>query len=395
MNARLLDLARQVRGGFARVVGIFPGSSARFGPPRQAATTLSITDPTVLVRHSLIAARTEERPAVLLADPPLDTLMNAPRRTDIKEIVVSEIPRGRYWGQYHGYVIDRCDTLLTDLSLTYTPPGARHEGLGHVVLPRLRELGGTAAVINTLYGTNFHHWLLDLVPRFEWIRRAGFPLGEIDHFIFPKKMKPFHLETMERLGLDPAKAICSSPQLHVRADRLLVPAHSEAGDEPGEYSYTPDGIAFTRHLFLDHSPFLGRETPRRIVVSRERTQARRLVQGERTHAMLAGLGFTKIFLEDYSVREQAALFHQAECIVMPTGGGLANTAFCQPGTAVIELFSPSYYPPFTYALAGPLGLRYYALVADKISRPFPEARQGNEDIDFDPGRLEEIVRRAL
>ncbi len=80
---------------------------------------------------------------------------------------------------------------------------------------------------------------------------------------------------------------------------------------------------------------------------------------------------------------------------MPTGGNLANFAFCRPGTLAIELFSPGYFPPFTYSILGEIPLRYYGLVADKVSRPFPDAVQGNEDIDFDPDRLLEIVRGAL
>jgi capsular polysaccharide biosynthesis protein len=396
MNFRSLhDAALDLRAGVARMAGLFPGSSLKFGPPRRQALSSEITGRASLIRHALVPARKAKRLAVEMADPPLDQWMSAPREAAIKEIVVCEIPRGRYWGQYHGYIIDRHDTLLTDLSLTYTPPGERHDALRHLKLPPVREMRGTVAVINTLYGTNYHHWLLDIVPRFEWIRRAGWHWSKIDHFIFPKKIKRFHLETLELLGLDPSKTSVSNPRVHIRADKLIVPAHSEPADLPLEYGYTPEGLAFVRQLVLQNNPHMERDYPRRIVISRERAKARRLVQGERTHAMLHELGFAKIFLEDHSIQEQAAMFHRADCIVMPTGGALANVVFCRRGATVIELFSPSYYPPFTYALAGELGLRYYGVVAEKIARPFPEARLGHEDIDVDPDRLLEIVRRAL
>ena len=38
-----------------------------------------------------------------------------------------------------------------------------------------------------------------------------------------------------------------------------------------------------------------------------------------------------------SVREQVALFHQADVIVAPAGAALANVLFCRPGAKVIEL----------------------------------------------------------
>jgi capsular polysaccharide biosynthesis protein len=397
MNFGNLTLAtgRTLRTGAARIAALFPGSSIQFGPPRNAATTASINDPSRIVRHSLIWARSSTRPVAELADPPLAQSMSQPGHATIKEIFVAEVPQGRYWGRFHGYIIDRTDTLLTDLSPTFTPPGHRHDALGQLKLPPLRELPGTVAVINTLFANNYHHWLLDTVPRFDWLRRAGYDWNQIDHFIFPKKLWPHNLQTLALLGIDPAKVICSHPHLHIRADRLVVPGPSEPAHHPLEYDYTPEGLRFVRELFLTDNPFLEQKHPVRILISRERANARRLVQADRINHALFDQGFTKILLEDYSLQEQAAIFHQADCIVMPTGGNLANLVFCRPGTIVIELFSPSYSPPFTYAFMGEIGLRYYGLVAEKVSRPHPDSREGNEDIDIDPDRLAEVVRQAL
>ena len=379
----------------ARLAALLPGTSATFGPPRKAATTLASGDQASLTRHQLISARSSFRPVAELADPPLDRLMLQHHRAAIKEVFVAELPQGRYWGRFHGYIIDRNDTLLTDLSPTFTPAGKRHDALNRLKLPPLRELRGQVAVINTLYANNFHHWLLDTVPRFEWLRRAGWPWREIDHFIFPKKLLRHQLETLELLGLDPAKAICSHPGLHIRADLLLVPGPSEPGDSHWDYDYTPEGLRFVRDLFLTGNPHLAQKHPSRIIISRERAKSRRLVQAGRPNEALFALGFEKVLLEDYSLREQAAFFHQADCIVMPTGGNLANLVFCRPGTIVVELFSPNYTPNFTHALMAETNLRYYGLVAEKTSRPHPDARLGNEDIDIDPDRLVEVVRGAL
>lgn len=321
--------------------------------------------------------------------------MSHPGTAKIKEIYVAEIPQGRYWGRFHGYIIDRHDTLLTDLSPTFTPPEHRHDALDQLKLPPLRELRGTVVVINTLFANNYHHWLLDTVPRFEWLRRAGCDWNKIDHFILPKKLWPHNLQTLALLGLDPAKVICSHPLLHIRAERLLVPGPSEPADHPLEYDYTPEGLRFVRELFLKGNPFLEQKHPKRILISRERAKGRRLVQAERINQALFEQGFEKVLLEDHSLQEQAAIFHQADCVVMPTGGNLANLVFCRPGTVVVELFGPNYCPPFSYALTGVIGLRYYGLVAEKVSRPTPEAREGNEDIDVDPDRLAEVVRQAL
>ena len=395
IDTLLLKSGRLLRMSTARTASLLPGTSIHFGPPRNEATATSITDPSVLRRHSILPNRSTHRPLMDYADPPIDEEMRRKKPATIKEVFVAEIPQGRYWGRYHGYILDRNDTLLTDLSPTFTPEKKRHDGLEQPKLPPLKELRGTVAVINSLFAHNFHHWLLDTVPRFEWIRRAGWSWEKIDYFIFPKSLLRHHQEILNLLKIDPAKVICSTADVHIQADLLLVPNFSQPLAEPGDYDYTPEGLQFVRDLFLTNNPFLGKKYPARILVSRERASARRLVHDEQTTRPLLEMGFEKVFLEDYSLQEQAAMFHQAECIVMPTGGNLANFVFCRPGTVAVELFGKNYYPTFSHAMMSEIGFRFYCLVGEKVSRPFPDARFANEDIDLNPERVHALVRQAL
>jgi hypothetical protein len=397
MNPRELSAkaARHLRAHAARTAALLPGSSITFGPPRREAPSTSIADTTTVIHHQIVPARQTVRPVPELADAPLGDMIRRPCPASIKEIFVAELPQGRYWGRYHGYVVDRTDTLLTDLSPTVMQPGKRHDGLEQLKLPPLREMSGTVAVINTLYASNFHHWLLDTLPRFEWLRRAGFAWDKIDHFILPSDLLRFHHDTLKMLGLDMKKVILSEPQMHLRAERLLVPCHSEPSHNPGAFDYTPEGLHFVRELVLTNNPFLQKSYPKRLIVSREKAASRRLVQAEKANRLLAAQGFEKVLLEDYSLHEQAAMFAQADCVVMPTGGNLANFVFCRPGTVAVELFSHSYVPPFTFAFMDTIGLRYYGVVTHAVSRPRPDARGNHEDIDVDPDRLDRIIRNAL
>jgi hypothetical protein len=390
-----VNAARRLRSQVARTASLFPGSSLQFGPPRHEGTSDSITDPQALIKHVISPARQTVRSVPDLADSPLGDVMREPRPSQIKEIFVAELPQGRYWGRYHGYIVDRNDTLLTDLSPTVINPAKRHDGLDQLKLPPLKKIRGTVAVVNTLYGSNFHHWLLDLLPHLEWLRQAGFAWDKIDHFIMPDTLLRFHRETFAMLGLDEEKFILSTPQLHLCADTLLVPCHSEPSHCPGEFDYTPEGLQFVRDVVLTNNPFQERTYPKRIIVSREKAASRRLVQAEKANRLLGEMGFEKVLLEDHSLYEQAAMFAQADCVVMPTGGNLANYVFCRPGTIAVELFSHSYVPPFTTAFMDTIGLHYYGVVTHTISRPRPDARGNNEDIDVDPDRLAEIIRGAL
>jgi capsular polysaccharide biosynthesis protein len=233
------------------------------------------------------------------------------------------------------------------------------------------------------------------LPHLEWLRRAGFAWDAIDHFILPGELLKFHRETFAMLGLDEKKFILSTPQMHIRADKLLVPCHSEPSHCPGEFDYTPEGLQFVRDTVLTNNPFMAKTYPKRLIVSREKAFSRRLVQAEKANQLLGEMGFEKVLLEDHSLHEQAAMFAQADCVIMPTGGNLANYVFCRPGTIAVELFSHNYVPPFTYAFMDTIGLHYYGVVTHAVSRPRPDARGNNEDIDVNPDRLAEIVRGAL
>jgi len=373
---------------------LLPGSSLQFGPPRRYATSVEAAGSPSLIRHSIAPERSYLRPVAALADPPFsETFLNRYSAT-IKEIYAAEMPGGRYWGRHFGYVIDRDDTLITDLSLTLSDH-QRHDGLDHLILPPLKKLSGKVAVMNSYFGLNFHHWLLDTLPRLEFLRLAGHHWSEIDHFILPDELYRWHFETFEHLGIPKEKIVQTSSGLYVEADLLLVPSHSTPASFPQPYEYPPEGLQFVRKTFLENNPFLARYTPKRILVSRAKAQSRRLVQGELAMKLLGEMEFEKVFLEDHSLLEQAAMFHNAECVVMPTGGNLANFAFCRPGAIAMELFSSKYTPGFTHAMMGELGLRYYALVTETSAPVIPGGHGASEDIDFDPHRLAAIVRESL
>ncbi len=82
--------------------------------------------------------------------------------------------------------------------------------------------------------------------------------------------------------------------------------------------------------------------------------------------LLKSYGFTVIVLESMSVLEQAALFSQAKIIISPHGSGLTNLVFCQPGTKVIELFTPNYVYHCYWWISNLIGLDYYYLLGETL-----------------------------
>jgi capsular polysaccharide biosynthesis protein len=99
----------------------------------------------------------------------------------------------------------------------------------------------------------------------------------------------------------------------------------------------------------------------RIYITRQNATNRRIINEREVRDLLSQFGFQCVALESLSVMEQAALLAKAEVIVAPHGGGLTNTVFCQPGTKVIEIFSPQYVYVCYWLISNLVELDYYYL----------------------------------
>jgi len=355
---------------------VLPGSSLTLGPPRRFYATLdewaaAEAGPGRGANRliALTPARSESRPIPPIADPSIRALFERMIPGQVKPQAVAVLERGRYWGRGFGYIVTAKDALVCPLSPEFAGfgaldnPAAGHDGLRVGWLPRVRRFRGRLLALNTLFCSNYHHWLLDTLPKFELLRRAGIDWRACDGVVFDYRGNRWQDEALELLGIPREKVVRSDAGVHLDADELIVPTYGEPGGCPEKYSYSPEGPAFVRELFLPPELREPQTVPRRrILLSRRLAGVRRVRDEETLLAALAPLGFEAHCLENYSVREQAALFAGADAVVMPHGGGLANCVFLPRGAAVVELFDPTYLPTFMMPLADRLGLRYAALV---------------------------------
>ena len=377
--ASLKFFSRSARKVIAKLLRYFPGNSSLFGPPRHIlnSTPVYCTTPRHKLNHSCLLTplqpkRYLTRQSPCFADVQIANLFNDMQSGIIKEQFVVQLERGRYWGRTSGYIVNSSDCLHRDLSPSFEDISSNsylshtHDGLQQPFLPPLRFLNGSVAALNTPFSSNFHHWLLDCVPKFGLLQAAGFKFSDIDFFILPKPSSAWHIEVLNLLEIPLEKVISSSSSLHICADHLIVPSFSEPSRQPEKYNYTPEGLNFVRELILNsinsHNLY-----PEKIIVSREKTSCRRLIDSNTIHPQLVREGFEVIVLEDFSLVEQAMIFNQAKTIIMPTGGGLANLNFCKYDTKIIELFSPYYMPTFSLLLATHLNLNYFALVGESLA----------------------------
>jgi tetratricopeptide (TPR) repeat protein len=313
---------------------------------------------------------------------------------------VSTIPGGRYAIDDTRYVaaITPDNQILGDVS-PFSPilsPGhpaahvSHHPLLHQKKLPPAQKIDGTVAVLAGLSNSVYFHWMLDVLPRWELLRLAGVDLDKVDFFLVEKE-RPFQRQTLKSLGIPLEKVLTPGDYPHLEARLLLIPSF------PASISWMPEwSIEFLRRHFL---PPAWLENPpklhRRLFITRSKASVRRLVNESQVLDALKPWQFEVVDLEDLSVMEQARLFAEAEMVLAVHGSGLTNLVFCQPGTTVVELFSPYYVYPCYWLVANWRQLRYFYLLGQVPEGEFlhqllyPDSRQ--EDVWIEPENLNKIL----
>jgi len=83
------------------------------------------------------------------------------------------------------------------------------------------------------------------------------------------------------------------------------------------------------------------ETSKKIYVTREDSNYRKIINEGDVVTLLREKGYRVINPQLYEIEEQIEIFSNAEKIIAPHGSNLANIIFCKPGTEIFEI-TPSF-----------------------------------------------------
>ena len=236
-------------------------------------------------------------------------------------------------------------------------------------------------VIERVYH-NHSHWLTAHLPKFLLLRERG----ELDDVLMPAKKNRTSVmdSSLEMLGIDPDGFRTFENDRPLLVDQLTVLETDR---------FRPGLLRMVRDA-MDNAPSAGPRTEkphRRIYISREKAQRRKLINEQEVWAVLEPEGFEKVFMEDLSFPEQVALMQQAAIVVAPHGAAITNTIFSPPGTHVVEIADPGFPNPNFYALASAMGHRYWILEAQGIGEGHPLLK----DMRIDPSVVQQTIQTII
>ncbi len=260
-------------------------------------------------------------------------------------------------------IVTHDDKLLFDVSLQFGIGGnielvEQHLAFSYLKLPKCQQVDRTIAVLSTAGSEGYFHWLMDSLPRLE-ILKQSLPGGleSIDKFIINQSNLSAINESLKILDIPPNKLIYADRYTHIQARKLVVPSLPGNTGDPTAWT-----CEFLRGKLLKFRAEI--EPIPKLYISRSRAKYRKILNEDDVLNCVSKFGFTPIYLEEYNFTTQIAILANAEFIVAPHGAGLTNLVWCNPGTKVLEIFSPNYINICFWVIANQVKLDYYYLIGE-------------------------------
>jgi capsular polysaccharide biosynthesis protein len=256
--------------------------------------------------------------------------------------------------------------------------------------PKPINIKGT--VVNLLAGggsgSNIAHWMLDVIPRLEQVRKL-YPLKNIDKLIIPGGKIPFKTESLQALGIERNKLMFVTSQLtHIKASCMLFATPPRAHNKVLVPKWLID---FHRNCFLNNPSQPQNNYPKKIYISRKDSNLRSLENENAVVKSLKKRGYTEIIFSEYSYIEKVQIANNASEIVSMSGAGLTFLLYCKPETKVLEIFPRSFVHYVNYNIAIQCNLNYrYIIFGNESSNKLARNAQ-RDSVIVDIRQMESVL----
>jgi capsular polysaccharide biosynthesis protein len=200
----------------------------------------------------------------------------------------------------------------------------------------------------------------------------------------------FQIDSLSWLGFDESRILPASEYPWLQAKKIFSAKYPDSF-----YTLSGEVVLQIRKTLLKNCPFEKEQgnngVPRRVYISRNDCQTRKVENEEEIAEILASKGFERVMLRELGMAQQISLFYSAEYVIGPHGAGMANLTFCNPGCKVVELFPETYKIDLYKKISDAVGADYKSLGGHKMSSMDNYWRDQHSDFFVDPGPLAALV----
>lgn len=193
---------------------------------------------------------------------------------------------------------------------------------------------------------NYAHWVTAHLAKLRLLMAKD----ALDAVVLPLAGNAFIDRSLEALGIDRRAFPILDPKRPIVVEELTVLDTDR---------FRPELLRPVREALAP-----ARTPRRRIYISRQQSNGRRLINEEEVWRLLERAGFERVFMESLGFDEQVALMAETKVLLAPHGAGLSNLIFCPAGADIIEIAVPDFPNPNFYALACAMEHRYWRIGAE-------------------------------
>ncbi len=197
---------------------------------------------------------------------------------------------------------------------------------------------------------SFYHWLIECLPKLATLRATEL---SFDGFLVPADLKPFHLATLDDLGIHEGLRVPYFGQ-PVFAEEMVwaQPLFPPSFPNATAVKWLVENLRGSRQPSAQ---------PRRVYLSR--SGSRRVSNESRHAAVLKSAGFELLNTDAMSYRDLVEVFSSAKWIVGPHGAAFANCIFSERAN-LYELYQSDHVNVSITSLAAASGHRHFSTVLD-------------------------------
>jgi hypothetical protein len=247
------------------------------------------------------------------------------------------------------------------------------------------DIGHAVATCCDHWDANYYHWMTHTLPTVQAILERH-PSGDVG-LIVPR-LSRWQRQSLELMGVTGLPGITAPP-----GAQYFLPVAEYYDFVAGRADFSISAVSQAAYARIGGRVTTVESGHRLIYIDRGGSANRRLPNEAALMERLRRRGFDTVRPETLRPDQQIALFRGAGMVVGQLGAGLANIAFCQPGTVIYELVPEHHRNPCFLAMAMQGGLQYWGDV-------FPTGVTGGDhtsswiadiDVDHVMRRIDELA----
>lgn len=249
---------------------------------------------------------------------------------------------------------------------------------------------------------NWYHWLIESIPAAFLTEALSDEIADFPLIIPAKVCRMANFRDSLELFRNGREVVPLDRGLHhfkrlVMVDSLVrepMNLRPDAWPHLLDYSFNCNVMRQYRNAILDRLGISAPAQKRRIFLARG--NGRRIYNQAELLSIAERHGFTVVYPELLSFRDQVELLANAAFVIGPSGAAFANTLFCQPGTRLLSWLPPQYSNFCSYtnvARVTESRLRFLFTTPDQQLRSAFDAFRAGYRVDRDA--FEAALRLAL